>query len=154
MEGKGEMEEEREEEVCYCLEGCCKDEYFGVAWDWSGSCIVMWLRAKNESASLILPCSLWGITFLVVITVTYLEISRIHNLYFRSSYFELVILQTIRICAKSNHFIFLCFLDSNHGGGDVGGLFFYYLSCLTAEGQTSNHIALRFMPASSGLSIY
>lgn len=27
MEGEGEVEEERqEEEVCYCLESCCKDE--------------------------------------------------------------------------------------------------------------------------------
>lgn len=40
MEGEGEVEEEREEEVCYCLEGCCKDESFSAAWDWSGLCIV------------------------------------------------------------------------------------------------------------------
>ena len=31
MEGEGEVEEEREEEVCYSLEGCCKDEFFWKA---------------------------------------------------------------------------------------------------------------------------
>lgn len=38
MEGE-EVEEEREE-VCYCLEGCCKDESFSAAWDQSGLRIV------------------------------------------------------------------------------------------------------------------
>lgn len=56
------------------------------------------------------------IWLLHVITVTHqiasLEISRIHNLYFGSTYFKLVILQTLIVSAKSNLFIFLCFLDS------------------------------------------
>lgn len=56
------------------------------------------------------------IWLLHVITVTHqtasLEISRIHNLYFGSTYFKLVILQTLTVSAKSNLFIFLCLLDS------------------------------------------
>jgi len=39
MEGEGEVEE-REKEVCYCLEGCCKEKTFSVAWDQSVLCIV------------------------------------------------------------------------------------------------------------------
>lgn len=67
MEGEGEVEEEREEEVCYCLEGCCKDESFSAAWDRSGLCVVhdSELRVSQpDPASLAagnhLPHSFWA----------------------------------------------------------------------------------------------
>lgn len=96
------------------------------------------------------------IWLLHIIRVTHqtaaLEIKRLHNLSFRHACFEIVILQTLIVYAKSNNLIFLCFLHSL-GGGDVGSLLFYCLPCLTVEAQTSSCIALRFMWASSRLSI-
>lgn len=79
----------------------------------SSSSLLRWERISSVHWAVSSYLCIWLLHIIIVAHQTAsLEISRIHNMYLGSTYFELVILQTLSVYTKSNYFIFLCFLDS------------------------------------------